>query len=135
MIKKEEDKIEYALKKVSIFLSPDRASFDLFIQKIIRGGTTKQKAIKSPYSSPVWFLEKKFVLFKMAPATLVLAIAIFVGLPEITNNNEAGIATEIIKDLGNEEFSFSSTEEEDALFDEIENSDFDELASLSFYEE
>ena len=135
MIKKEEDKIEYAFKKINIFLSPDRASFDLLIQKIIRGDIVKQKAIKSPYSSPVWFLEKKFVLFKMAPATLVLAIAIFVGLPEITNNNEAGIATEIIKDLGNEEFSFSSTEEEDALFDEIENSDFDELASLSFYEE
>lgn len=135
MIKKEEDKIEYAFKKINIFLSPDRASFDLLIQKIIRGDIINQKAIKSPYSSPVWFLEKKFVLFKMAPATLVLAIAIFVGLPEITNNNETGIATEIIKDLGNEEFSFSSTEEEDALFDEIENSDFDELASLSFYEE
>jgi hypothetical protein len=107
----------------------------LFIQKIIRGGTTKQKAIKSPYSSPVWFLERKFVLFKMAPATLVLAIAIFVGLPEITNNNQAGIASEIIKDLEGEEFSFSSSEEEDQLFDEIENSNFDELASLSFYEE
>ena len=71
----------------------------------------------------------------MAPATLVLAIAIFVGLPEITNNSETGITTEIIKDLGNEEFSFSSSEEEDALFNEIENSDFDELASLNFYEE
>lgn len=135
MINKEEDKIEYAFKKINIFLSPDRASFDLLIQKIIRSGATKPKAIKSPYSSPVWFLEKKFVLFKMAPATLVLAIAIFVGLPEITNNNEAGIATEIIKDLESEDFSFSSSEEEDALFNEIENSNFDELASINFYEE
>ena len=135
MIKKEEDKIEYAFKKINIFLSPDRDSFDLLIQKIIRSGATKPKAIKSPYSSPVWFLEKRFVLFKMAPATLVLAIAIFVGLPEITNNSETGITTEIIKDLGNEEFSFSSSEEEDALFNELENSDFDELASLNFYEE
>ena len=43
MIKKEEDKIEYAFKKINIFLSPDRASFDLLIQKIIRGDIVKQK--------------------------------------------------------------------------------------------
>lgn len=132
---KEENKIEYALKRVGVLLSPKKASFDLLIQKIIKSNRGSTSSIKSPYSSHFWFLEKRFVLFKMAPATLVLAIAIFVGLPEITNNNQSGIASEIIKDLESEEFSFSSSEEENQLFDEIENSNFNELESLSFYEE
>ncbi len=136
MIKKEEDKIEYALKKVSILLSPDRAGFDLVIQKIInKKEIIKQGPIKSPYSYPVWFLQKRFILFKIAPATIAIALAIIVGMPEISGNSKNSLANEIIKDIEDDSLSLSIPNEEDELFEEIENSTFDELAKISFYEE
>lgn len=133
MIKKEKDTIEYAFKKINIILSPDRSDFELFIKQTFRNAS--EQKIKSPYSRGVWFLEKRFLAFKMTPALIVLAIAVFVGLPEITGNSEEKIATEIIKDLEGQDFSFDSNDAEKALFEEIENTSFNELSTINFYEE
>lgn len=114
MTKKEQDKIEYALKKASLLLSPERSSFDFLIKRILlieNDAEKKSLSIKSPYSSSVWFFNKRFIFLKMAPVTLVIALAVIIGAPEISNTRSGGLADEIIKDIENDQISFSSLNE------------------------